>query len=154
MREVSNKSKSHFSMQITKNLGLSPTTIHNIVKRFRESREITVHVGQGRKPQVNVHHLWALRWHCKRNSHAVVLNIATCAQAYFRNCCHLPQPATASINATWVFTLGESYTSILCSDTAGFPGPEHISDSQKDVGNVCCGQMSPHLFLGKWILSS
>ncbi len=44
------------------------------------------------------------------------------------NCCHLPQPATASINATWVFTLGERYTSILCSDTAGFPGPEHISD--------------------------
>ncbi len=70
--------------KITKNLGLSTTTIHNIVKRFRESREISVCVGQGRKPQVNVHDLWALRWHCIRNHHAVVLNISTRAQEYFR----------------------------------------------------------------------
>ncbi len=70
--------------KIAKNLGLSPSTIHNIVKRFRESRDITVHVGQGRKPQLNVLDLWALRWHCIRNHHAAVLNIATWAQEYFR----------------------------------------------------------------------
>ncbi len=35
-----NLKKSNFS--IIKNLGLLPTTIHNIVKRFRESREISV----------------------------------------------------------------------------------------------------------------
>ncbi len=70
--------------KIAKTLGLSPYTIHNIVKRFRESREITVHVGQGRKPQLNVLDLWALRWHCIRNRHAAVLNISTWAQEYFR----------------------------------------------------------------------
>ncbi len=45
----------------------------------------------------------------------------------------------------------ENYTSMLCSDAAGFSGPELISDSQRDSGNVCCGQMSPRfsLFLGK-----
>ncbi len=47
--------KNHISQcKIAKNLGLSPNNIHNIVKRFRESREITAHVGQGRKPQLNV----------------------------------------------------------------------------------------------------
>ncbi len=42
-------------------------------------------------------------------------------------------------------------TSVLCSDAVWFSGPELISDSQKDSGNVCCGQMSPcfSLFLGK-----
>ncbi len=76
--------KNHISQcKIAKSLGLSPSTIHNIVKRFRESREITVHVGQGRKPQLNVLDLWVLRWHCIRNCHAAVLNIATWAQEYF-----------------------------------------------------------------------
>ncbi len=70
--------------KIAKNWGLSPSTIHNTVKRFRESRDITVHVGRGRKAQLNVLDLWALRWHCIRNRHAAVLNIATWAQEYFR----------------------------------------------------------------------
>ncbi len=47
--------KNHISQcKITKNVGLSPTTIHNTLKRFRESREISVDVGKGRKPQLNV----------------------------------------------------------------------------------------------------
>ncbi len=47
--------KSHFSMQnVAKNLGLLPSTIHNIVKRLRESRKISVCVGQGRTPQLIV----------------------------------------------------------------------------------------------------
>ncbi len=68
------------------------------------------------------------------------------------NCCHFTPSAAASRNATWIsVTLGESYTSILCSDAAGFSGPELISDSQKDSENVCWGQISPHfnLFPGK-----
>ena len=36
-----------------KNLGLSPSTVHNIVKRFRESGEILVHKGQGQDPLMN-----------------------------------------------------------------------------------------------------
>ncbi len=50
-----------------------------------------------------------------------------------------------------IATTLKSYTSILCSNAAGFSGPELISDSQKDSENMCCTQMSPHfhLFLGK-----
>ncbi len=69
--------------KIAKNWGISPTTIHNIVKRFRESREISVCVGQGRKPKLNVHDLWAFRWLCIRNRHAAMLNITTWPQEYF-----------------------------------------------------------------------
>ena len=39
--------------KIAKNLGLSPSTVHNIVKRFRKSGEISVPEGQGRKPLLN-----------------------------------------------------------------------------------------------------
>ncbi len=54
MREVSSV-KCHISQcKIAKNLGLSPTTTRSVVKKIMESREITVHVGQDRKPLVNV----------------------------------------------------------------------------------------------------
>ncbi len=57
--EISGKQiKNHISQcKITQNLGHPPTIIHNIVKRFGESGEISVHVGQGRIHQVNVHDL-------------------------------------------------------------------------------------------------
>ncbi len=79
MKEEIKKHIFQCKIALKRNLGLSPTTIHNIVKRFRGSSEISVCVGQGRKPQVNVHDLW----HCIRNGHAVVLNIATCVEEYF-----------------------------------------------------------------------
>ncbi len=68
------------------------------------------------------------------------------AQEYFR------KPQSAAASEMQLQTLGESYTSILCSDAEEFSGPELISDSQKDSENVCCAQMSPHftLFLGKF----
>ncbi len=50
-REVLNQSK--ITCKIANNLG--PFTNYNIVKRFRESREITVYVGQGWKPQMALH---------------------------------------------------------------------------------------------------
>lgn len=40
--------------KIENDIGVSPSTIHNIVKRFRKSSEITVKVEQGRIPQLNV----------------------------------------------------------------------------------------------------
>ncbi len=47
---------------------------------------------------------------------------------------YLPQSAAASRNATSIsVTLGESYTSILCSDAAGLSGLELISESQNTV---------------------
>ena len=41
------------------------STIHTIVKRFRESGEISVRKGQGRKPLLNAHQV--LRRYCLRN---------------------------------------------------------------------------------------
>ncbi len=141
--------KNHISQcKIAKNLGLSPTTIYNNVKRFQEFREITIHVRQDRKAQVNMHDLWALRWHCIRNHHAAVLNIATWAQEYFRK----PLSCTTVCCCIKKCNLNICYSRRkLCSDAAGFSGPELISDSQKDSENVCCTQMSPHfnLFPGK-----
>ena len=77
--------KNHISQcKITKNVCLSSSSIHNIVTKFRESREISVCVGQGRRPLLNLRDLRALRWHCMRNHHATLLNTATCAQEVFR----------------------------------------------------------------------
>ena len=54
MREIQ---KEHFSTQILKNLGLSTSTLHNIVKRSKESGELSICVGQGWKPRWNVRDL-------------------------------------------------------------------------------------------------
>ena len=69
--------------KIAKNLGLSPSTVHNIVKRFRESGEISVRKGQGRKPLLNARDHRALRRYCLRNRHATMMDIATWAREYF-----------------------------------------------------------------------
>ncbi len=80
------------------------------------------------------------------------LNIATCAQEYFRKplsittvCCCIKKCNLISV------TRGESYTSNLYA--AMLPGSLGQSSSQivKNSGNVCCTQMSPHfnLFSGK-----
>ena len=47
--------------KIKKNLGLSQSRVHNIVKRFRESGEISVRKDQGRKPLLKGHDHRALR---------------------------------------------------------------------------------------------
>ncbi len=36
--------------QIAKALQISSSTVHNIIKRFRKTGEISVHKGQGRRP--------------------------------------------------------------------------------------------------------
>lgn len=70
--------------KIAKTLHLTPSTVNNIVRRFRETREISVWVVQGWKPLLNVRDLQTLRGHCMRNCHASRINIATWAQQYFR----------------------------------------------------------------------
>ena len=68
---------------IENNLGLSPSTVYNIVKRFRESGEISVHKGHGKKPLLNACDHQALRRYCLRNCHATMMDIATWARQYF-----------------------------------------------------------------------
>ncbi len=146
-REVSNKSKITFSQcNIAKYLGLSPSTMHNMVKDSGNLGKITVHEGQGRKPQLNVLDLWALRWYCIRNRHAAVLNIATWAQEYFRKLLSLTTVSCCikKCNVNICYSRRKLHIS---PNAAGFSGPELIAESE----NVYCTPMSPHynLFAGK-----
>ncbi len=50
--------------QIAKALLIASSTVHNIIKRFRETGEISVCKGQGRRPLLDVHGLRALRRYC------------------------------------------------------------------------------------------
>ena len=67
-----------------RNLGISSSTVHNIIKRFRESGEITACKRQGRKPTLNARDLRSLRRHCIKNRHQCVKDITTWAQEHFR----------------------------------------------------------------------
>ncbi len=65
--------------QIAKALQISSSTVHNIIKRFRETGEISVRKGKGRIPLLDAHGLWALR----RHRHDSVIGITKWAQEYF-----------------------------------------------------------------------
>ncbi len=47
--------------QIAKALQISSSTVHNIIKRFRKTGEISVRKGQGRRPLLDARGLQALR---------------------------------------------------------------------------------------------
>ncbi len=64
-------------------LDISPSTVHNIIKRFKESGGISVRKGQGRKPKLNNRDLRSLRRHCIKNRHSSRSDITTWAQDYF-----------------------------------------------------------------------
>ncbi len=69
--------------QIAKALKISSSIVHNIIKRFREAGEISVHEGQGRRPLLDAHGLRALR-HCITHRHDSVIDITKWAQEYFQ----------------------------------------------------------------------
>ncbi len=66
-----------------RDLDISPSTMHNIIKRFKESGGISVRKGQGRKPKLNNRDLRSLRRHCIKNRHSSISDITTWAQDYF-----------------------------------------------------------------------
>src|SRR4029434_5912372 len=68
--------------KIGRDLDISPSTVQNIMKRFKESRGIAVRKGQGRKPKLNNRDLRSLRRHCIKNSHLSISDITTWAQHY------------------------------------------------------------------------
>ncbi len=70
--------------QIAKALQISSSTVHNIIKRFRETGEICVCKGHGRRPLFDAHGLRALRRHCITHWHDSVIDITKCAQEYFQ----------------------------------------------------------------------
>ncbi len=70
--------------QIAKALQISSSTVHNIIKRFRETGEISVRKGQGRRPLLDACGLRALRRHCITHQHDSVIDITKWAQEYFQ----------------------------------------------------------------------
>ncbi len=70
---------------IAKALQISSSTVHNnIIKRFRETGEISVLKGQGRRPLLDVRGLRALRRHCITHRHDSVTDITKWAQEYIQ----------------------------------------------------------------------
>ncbi len=65
--------------KIGRDLDISPSTVHNIIKRFKESGGISVRKGQGRKPKLNNRDLRSLRRHCIKNRHSSISDITTWA---------------------------------------------------------------------------
>ncbi len=70
--------------QIAKALQISSSTLHNIIKRFRETGEISVRKGQGRRPLLYARGLRALRRHCITHRHDSVIDITKWAQEYIQ----------------------------------------------------------------------
>ncbi len=69
---------------IAKALQISSSTVHNIIKRFRETGVIFVRKRQGRRPLLDARSFWALRQHCITRYHDSVIDITKWAQEYFQ----------------------------------------------------------------------
>ncbi len=69
--------------QIAKALQISSSTVH-IIKRFKETGEISVRKGQGQRPLLDARGLRALRRHCITHRHDSVIDITKWAQEYFQ----------------------------------------------------------------------
>ncbi len=65
--------------QIAKALQISSSTVHSIIKSFRETGEISVCKGQGRRLLLD-----ALGRHCITHQHDSVIDITKWAQEYFQ----------------------------------------------------------------------
>ncbi len=70
--------------RITKALQISSSTVHNIIKRFRETGQMSIRMGQGRRPLLDAHGFQALRWYCITHRHDSVIEITQWAQEYFQ----------------------------------------------------------------------
>ncbi len=70
--------------QIAKALQISSSTVHNVIKSFRETGEISVPKGQGRRPLLDARGLRALRRYCITHRHDSVIDITKWAQEYFQ----------------------------------------------------------------------
>ncbi len=70
--------------QIAKALQISSSTVHNIIKIFIETGEISVRKGQDWRPLLNACGLRALRRHCITHRHDSDIDITKWAQEYFQ----------------------------------------------------------------------
>ncbi len=70
--------------KIAKALQISSSTVHNIIKRFKETGEISVRKEQARRPLLDAHSFRALRQHCINHLHDSIIDITKWAQEYFQ----------------------------------------------------------------------
>lgn len=70
--------------QIAKALQITSSAVHNIIKKFRETGEISVRKGQGRRPLLDACGFRALRRHCITHRHDCINDITKWAQEYFQ----------------------------------------------------------------------
>src|SRR4029434_5419354 len=68
--------------KIVRDLDILPSTVHKIIKRFKESGKSSVRKGQGRKPKLNNCDLRSLRRDCIKNHHSSISDITTWAEDY------------------------------------------------------------------------
>ncbi len=85
--------------RIAKALQISSSTVHNIIKRFRETESISLCKGQGRRPLLDARGLRALRQHCNTHRHDSVIDITKWAQEYFQKPLSYTQSAVPSEDA-------------------------------------------------------
>ncbi len=67
--------KNNVPQRQIKALQISSSTVHNIIKRFRETGEISVRKRPGRRPLLDDRGLWAHRLHCITHRHDSVIDI-------------------------------------------------------------------------------
>ncbi len=81
--------------KIGRDLDISPSTVHNIIKRFKESGGISVCKGQGRKPKLNNRDLRSL------TASRIVIHLeAIGLRTTLANLCQVPQYVATSTNAS------------------------------------------------------
>ncbi len=137
--------------KIGRDLDISPSTVHNIIKRFKESGGISVHKGQGRKPKLNNRDLRSLRRHCIKNRHSSISDITTWAQDYFG------KPLSGTTIHSYIH---KCQLKLYCAKRKPyvnsvqkrrhFSGLGGIWNGPSHSGNVYCGQMNQYFryFLG------
>ncbi len=105
--------------QIVTDLQISSSTVHNIIKRFRETGEISVHKGQGRRPLLDARGL-----HCISHWHDSVIDITKMGPGILPETtvckhnppCHLQLPTKApSCKKDTLCEHGPEAQSCLCS---------------------------------------
>ncbi len=137
--------------KIGRDLDISPSTVHNIIKRFKESGGISVRKGQGRKPKLNNRDLRSLRRLCIKNRHSSISDITTWAQDYFG------KPLSSTTIRSYIHkcqlncNVPKGSPMLTVSRSAvDFSGLGGIWDGPSHSGNVYCGQMNQYFryFLG------
>ena len=131
--------------KIGRDLDILPSTVHNIIKRFKESGGISVRKGQGRKPKLNNRDLRSLRQHCIKNRHSSISDITTWAQDYFG------KPLSSTTIRSYIH---KCQLKLYCAkrkpyvnesrSAVDFSGLGGIWDGPSHSGNVYCGQTNQY----------